>query len=197
MLDTATSTPLLPRPRPITKAYRTKAQAIQAFVEEHGRFPSTRGAEAGECPLACNMHSLRTTCPDLANEYGFYAGAVPSPPRLVRRSGRVYTRLTFGQRLIALVRDGSPKTADTIPDHTSEEPLACQSTTIARVRAEIERDCWWFTLEGQDFPDPRPWRELRMSGDHTLIVKATRVAYLDFAAQAEPGPCKKAPRRPY
>jgi len=92
----------------------------------------------------------------------------------------------------------SPRPIGTaFPADIVSEPLACQATTPARMRAEVERDCWWFTLEGQTTPDPRTWHELRVSGDHAAIVGATRVAYLDFAAQIVAGPLKRAPRRLY
>lgn len=56
----------------------------------------------------------------------------------------------------------------------------CQVDSIASANAEIEADCWRFTLAGADAPDPRPWAELLASGDHKRIASAERVAFLDW-----------------
>lgn len=79
MLDTAT-TPLLPRPRPVTKAYLAKAQEIQAFIAERGYAPSGVAKDAAERSLCSKMRDLRTSCPALAREYGFAADMVPVRP---------------------------------------------------------------------------------------------------------------------
>jgi len=170
-----------------------KAQAIARFITEQGRSPQYGSPNLDEARLASMTSYLRQRHPDLAEQYGFTATKARS---LSRRSPRSAAH-TFAQRLIVMVRNGDLRYASDITDRMAPEPLACQANTKPRVVAEIEANCWWFTLEGQNYPDPRQWHELRMSGDHALIVKATRVAYLDFEAQQEPGPCKKAPRRVY
>ena len=198
MLDTAT-TPLLPRPRPVTKAYLAKAQEIQAFIAERGHVPSSVAKDATERSLNSKMHDLRTSCPALAKEYGFAAGMVPVRPASANDGRNKPRAWTFGHKLISWAREGFPSgvQGQALSGLAANDPLVCQANTLARIRAEVERDCWWFTLEGQDFPDPRTWHELRMSGDCTLIVKATRVAYLDFAALPEKVAGIRAPRRPY
>lgn len=190
-----------PRPRPVTKAYLAKAQEIQAFIAERGYAPSGVAKDAAERSLSSKMRDLRVSCPALAREYGFAADMVPVRPatQVSATDGRRKPKaLTFGHLLISWVRDGLLHRGGRALSETAvSEPLVCQATSLARVNSEIERDCWWFTLEGQDFPDPRTWHELRMSGDCTLIVKATRVAYLDFAALPEKVAGIRAPRRPY
>jgi hypothetical protein len=180
---------------PVTNTVLANARAVQAFVAERGFVPSRTASEPNERRLANAMKDVRCLYPALAKEYGFATGDAP-----VRGSinGRVYKRMTFADRLIAHVREAARPVGNTFHEALVSEPLACQVTTPARMRAELERDCWWFTLEGQTTPDPRTWHELRVSGDYAAIVGATRVAYLDFAAQAVvAGPLKRAPRRLY
>ena len=59
-------------------------------------------------------------------------------------------------------------------------PDLCQISSIATANAEIEADCWRFTLAGETAPDPRSWVELLASGDHRRIAGAERVASLDW-----------------
>jgi len=176
-----------------------KARAVGHFVTEHGRNPLTGAPDPDEHRLGRDAAYLRGRYPDLAERFGFTSMRPPKPesaPREPKKRGGNPAH-TFAQRLLVMVRDGDLRHASDISDKMPDEPLACQANTKPRVVAEIETNCWWFTLEGQNYPDPRQWHELRMSGDHALIVKATRVAYLDFEAQQEPGPYKKAPRRVY
>ena len=35
-----------------------------------------------------------------------------------------------------------------------------QAGTLLKANAEIEADCWRFTLRGSTAPDPRPWSDL-------------------------------------
>jgi len=48
------------------------------------------------------------------------------------------------------------------------------------------------TLAGATAPDPRPWTDILASGDHKRVVKAERVAFLDWA---NPGPDGKPVKR--
>lgn len=48
------------------------------------------------------------------------------------------------------------------------------------MNAEIEADCWRFTLQGSTTPDPRSWADMLVSGDHARIEHAERVAFLDW-----------------
>ena len=56
----------------------------------------------------------------------------------------------------------------------------CQVDSIATCNAEIEADCWRFTLAGETAPDSRPWGDLLVSGDHKQIERAERTHYLDW-----------------
>jgi len=174
----------------------SQAQAVGAFVTKHGRNPLNGASDPDEHRLGSVASRLRKSHPELAERFGFMPTKVPKPAREPKKRGGNPAH-TFAQRLLVMVRDGDLRHASDISDKMPDEPLACQANTKHRVIAEIEANCWWFTLEGQSHPDPRQWHELRITGDHALIVKATRVAYLDFEAQQEPGPCKKAPRRVY
>lgn len=59
-------------------------------------------------------------------------------------------------------------------------PDLCQATTLARANAEIEANCWVFTLDGAAEPDPRLFEILLEAGDHRRIVSAQRIAFLDW-----------------
>lgn len=56
----------------------------------------------------------------------------------------------------------------------------CQVTSLLRANAEIEADCWLFTLQGENEPDPRLFEILLEAGDHKRIASAQRVAFLDW-----------------
>lgn len=68
----------------------------------------------------------------------------------------------------------------------------CQISTLARLNAEIEADCWRFTLAGKQIRDTRRWSELLTSGDHKQIEQAERTHYLDWE---NPGPDGKPVKR--
>jgi len=178
----------------VTKGALANAKRVQAFIAEHGVAPSTRSKCRRERSVADAMNNVRKCYPAVAKAHGFAKGEARTRQAATER---VYKRMTFADRLIAHVREAERPIGTAFPADIVSEPLACQATTPARMRAEVERDCWWFTLEGQTTPDPRTWHELRVSGDHAAIVGATRVAYLDFAAQIVAGPLKRAPRRLY
>ena len=180
-------------PRRVLKPVITAAKAVQTFVTARGFLPSSTSADWRERSLARRMTKVREEHPSTAKEYGFAKGDAPTRPP---PNGRAYQRTSFADRLVASVR-GAERPTNGFPEALANDPLACQATTPSRMWAEVERDCWCFTLEGQTSPDPRVWHELRVSGDHAAIVGATRVAYLDFAAFAESKGLKRAPRRVY
>lgn len=70
----------------------------------------------------------------------------------------------------------------------------CQVNSIARASDEIERNCWRLWLDGADEPDPRPWADILAAGDNKRVVKAERVAFLDWQ---RPGRDGKPARRPW
>ena len=59
-------------------------------------------------------------------------------------------------------------------------PDRCQAITLQRANAEIEANCWLFTLQGESKPDPRCFETLLEAGDHKRIVSAERIAFLDW-----------------
>lgn len=60
-------------------------------------------------------------------------------------------------------------------------PLLCQVNSLARLKAERDADCWRLWLDGAHEPDPRPWADILAAGDHVHVVRAARVAFLDWA----------------
>ncbi len=70
----------------------------------------------------------------------------------------------------------------------------CQVSSLARLGAEIAVDCWRLWLDGADAPDPRPWVDILAAGDNTHVVRAERVAFLDWQ---RPGRDGKPARRPW
>jgi len=56
----------------------------------------------------------------------------------------------------------------------------CQVRNFRQSTAEIEHDCWRFTLKGARKPDPRKWAAILASGDNKLIESAERIAFLDW-----------------
>ena len=65
-------------------------------------------------------------------------------------------------------------------------------STLGRLYAEVRADCWALWLDSATVPDPRPWADILASGDHKRVVKAERVAFLDWE---KPGPDGKPVRR--
>jgi superfamily II DNA or RNA helicase len=70
----------------------------------------------------------------------------------------------------------------------------CQVSSLVRLGAEIAVDCWRLWLDGADKPDPRPWADILAAGDNTHVVRAERVAFLDWQ---RPGRDGKPARRPW
>lgn len=68
----------------------------------------------------------------------------------------------------------------------------CQVSTLGRLYDEVRTNCWALWLDGATDPDPRPWAAILASGDHKRVVKAERVAFLDWE---NPGPDGKPVRR--
>lgn len=65
--------------------------------------------------------------------------------------------------------------------------LRAQVTTLARLNDEIAADCWRLWLDGADAPDPRPWADILAAGDNKRVVKAERVAFLDWQCPGRDG----------
>jgi hypothetical protein len=69
-----------------------------------------------------------------------------------------------------------------------------QVASLLQMRAEIAADCWRLWLDGSTQPDPRPWADILAAGDNKRVVKAERVAFLDWQ---RPGRDGKPARRPW
>ena len=76
----------------------------------------------------------------------------------------------------------------------SARQILCQVNSLARTNDEIAADCWRLWLDGANKPDPRPWADILAAGDNKRVVKAERVAFLDWQ---RPGRDGKPARRPW
>jgi hypothetical protein len=56
--------------------------------------------------------------------------------------------------------------------------------------------CWRLWLDGADKPDPRPWADILAAGDNRRVVKAERVAFLDWTDLDQTGRPKRKPWSP-
>jgi hypothetical protein len=71
----------------------------------------------------------------------------------------------------------------------------CQASSLARANDEVAAGCWRLWLDTPDGqPDPRPWAEILAAGDNKRVVRAERVAFLDWQ---RPGRDGKPARRPW
>lgn len=102
------------------------------------------------CLLARNWF-LQTTSPKTEDED-------------MRGLGHALCRAVLGQH-----SRGLQKTSD-----------LCQAGSLLKANAEIEADCWRFTLAGETTPDLRPWSDMLACGDHRRIATAERAAFLDW-----------------
>ena len=74
--------------------------------------------------------------------------------------------------------------------------ILCQVNSLARANDEIAADCWRLWLDGADRPDPRPWADILAAGDNKRVVKAERVAFLDWTDIDKNGKPKRKPWKP-
>jgi hypothetical protein len=57
---------------------------------------------------------------------------------------------------------------------------------VPRSKAERDADCWRLWLDSPTGePDPRLWADILAAGDNARVIRAERVAFLDWA---DPGP---------
>lgn len=142
-----------------SKADREQRKELGSDIQPNIKFgpalkPRARSAFASFAQVACLLARnwfLQTTSPGVEDEN-------------LRGLGHAMCRAARGQH-----SRGLNKVSD-----------LCQAGTLLKANAEIEADCWRFTLQGSTAPDPRPWSDLLASGDHRRIAGAERVAFLDW-----------------
>ena len=74
--------------------------------------------------------------------------------------------------------------------------ILCHVNSLARANDEIAADCWRLWLDGADAPDPRPWADILATGDNKRVVRAERVAFLDWTDLDRAGKPKRKPWSP-
>jgi len=175
------------------------AQAIRQHFDRTGQWPTRWSEDPEEARLGRGLGTLRRSHPDLCTKYGITLHADHSATQRVRQGKPQFCQL--GDIVTRLARNGLPNvTATNIEgdrggllnnilinahDGTAHRGLGfatdlCQARSLARANAEIEHDCWRFTLKGAKKPDKRPWAALLSSGDNKKIETAERVAFLDW-----------------
>lgn len=167
-------------------------------------------ADSTEANALTNLITLCRSCHRHADAALYYKRK-ESGQRIVwsatRRQRRCKRYTTFGDLVSVFARNwrvnNSISKLDDEPVHGIMEALArrnqrpskargldkvtdvCQATTMLRINAEIEADCWQYKLNGEDAFDSRLFAILLKTGDYKHIVDAQRVAYLDWE-KAEP-----------
>lgn len=172
------------------------ARAIRAFYDKRGFWPRGRAQGSDETRLGRALGTLRRLWPDLCDKYG-----IPHKADLCDaiRRGKGKAQISCADVLLHLCQH--PTTSEKTPAMNGETgkalhlalrqrhrgvgstknlPILCQVNGIARLRAERDADCWRLWLDGADAPDPRPWAEILAAGDNKRVVRAERVAFLDW-----------------
>lgn len=172
------------------------AKDIRKWRDDHGRWPRLTAEDPTERRLARAKHNMRATAPKYLESEGIplkdsrseVMRQIQNKPQftlladviaLLACHWRATQRTAFlGKESGAVINDAlrRPEKGRGIAD----VPDLCHVTSVAYGNAEIEADCWRFTLTGSTTPDPRPWADLLASGDHKRIERAERVAFLDW-----------------
>lgn len=188
------------------------AQQVVAFYEKNGRWPRQAATDHVEKRLGLALNTLRQRRPELCTKHNIpltFDRASDMRDRMsklqfacladvvvlvaaeghgvvekFRRGSETGSSLTLA---ISAAQDGSggSRGLQTAPD-------LLQIRSLPRLYKEVRAGCWALWLDGAPSPDPRPWADLLASGDHKRVVKAERVAFLDWA---NPGPDGKPVKR--
>jgi len=178
------------------------AQLIVAFFATNGRWPSRTADSDAERYLGEALHGLRRLHKELCIEFGIPITADKSlsgrsrrgledrylaadAPLLARNYPIVYKRQYEGVMSTAINAR--------LFSWCGRNDF-CQVKNLGCANAEIEHDCWRFTLKGAKKPDKRPWAALLASGDNVKIESAERIAFLDWE---NPDANGKPVRRPW
>lgn len=161
------------------------AERVAAFIQEHGREPVagrvTMAEATPEQRLGHGLRFMRNKRPDLCDRHDIARQA--SRGENIARGRQQRAEMEY--EAIRVLFSSEAVVGD---------PDLCQAKTAGLVVAEVRADCWALWLDGATDPDPRPWAEILASGDHKRVVKAERVAFLDWE---KPGKDGKPVRRPW
>lgn len=173
--------------------YKQHARAIREWHETYGQWPRKSNGDATERTLGARYADMRRRAPEYLVNEGIPL-AIDFSATIRRGIGKhqfaslaevvillgVQWRQSEGANpaLNGIMRNAAANKSGTRGLCTVSD--RCQVNGITRANAEIEADCWRFTLAGETAPDPRPWAELLASGDHKRIERAERVAFLDW-----------------
>lgn len=187
------------------------ALEVRAFLDTHKRRPQIKSEDLEERRLGRAHANLRFNHPDLCTRSGIAWQADLSAAARKRHGLEQFATLSLlvprfcrnfranqrtpdiegekGNCLNQALRSAPPRSRG-----LGYAPDLCQVNSLARINDEIEADCWALWLDGATAPDPRPWADILASGDHKRIVKAERIAFLDWT---NPGKDGKPVRHPW
>jgi hypothetical protein len=200
---------------------------IIAFHSAHGFWPRTCADDHAEKRLGKALNKLRCNHLDVCAHHGIPLKGSPSDA--MRRARGKEQFPTLGLLTARFARQFRPTLST--PDIEGDSGIAlsktlgyahlepsrsrglgyaidlCQVNSLARANAEIEHDCWRFTLKGTKKPDPRPWSVILASRDNKRIETAERIAFLDWeslggevalgVSNSRGYVCSRATRRPW
>lgn len=183
------------------------ARAIKSFFNDHGFWPRQSSTDPNESRLGKRLSGLRVRHPDVCQNHGLLLTANRSDSVRARHAKRQFVRLAEVTVLICKQGAASVTLSDIAGEpsrplnctlHNAQvKPTCsrglsnavdlCQVGSLVQLLREVECSCWALTLDGATTPDPRPWADLLASGDHKRIVKAGRVAFLDWEKPGKDG----------
>jgi hypothetical protein len=214
--------------------YELNAHALRDFYNKHRRWPLRSSDDPVEVRLANALGTIRKNRPDLCDKYEIpRKGDLSEANR--RAHGKVqiscadvlallcqypattqYSDVVGGGGETGASLDNALRLAASPVKRSGSRgigspeslPMLCQVNSIARLKAERDADCWRLFLSPDGPPDPRPWAEILAAGDFAEVMRAERVAFLDWANPTGPtvrdwkepgrkGPSAPAARRPW
>jgi hypothetical protein len=212
---------LFNRSSPGNTNWHERLDAIVAWHNNNGRPPCySKSAPEQERALARWLATLRRMMPQAVEAAGLAVNVSnldvarlrrrtwPQPKRLPK-SVPSLLQSGVGVHVLALCAFWPVRRHDVTPAFTGEKlshairnaarlglvDLA-QTTSLPQLNNEIAADCWRLWLDGADQPDPRPWADILAAGDNKRVVKAERVAFLDWTDLDRAGKPKRKPWSP-
>ena len=176
------------------------ARELIAWHAANGRWPRLSVHDAEERRFGAMYAKMRQTAPGVLALHNIPARVSLSASIRDGRGVRQFAKMAevivllarawrASQRNVAIEAENGMNLHKTLL-HIKDRPGAsrglvqandrCQVHGMPSANAEIEADCWRFTLTGEIAPDLRSWAELLASGDHKRIERAERVAFLDW-----------------
>jgi len=184
------------------------ARAICAFYEQQGRWPWPTAKTPHERQLGRALQHLRRTRHDLCAKYNIPLRADRAQVTRERFAGRAAVDLRTVAPIFCVAWRCSQASQDVGGKSGwawntllrrglgSKAADRCQVDSVSRFNDEIAADCWRLWLDGADKPDPRPWADILAAGDNRRVVKAERVAFLDWTDLDQTGRPKRKPWSP-